>query len=429
MAGAEFPYVKLVSLARFFIALFLCALHILLFAGHALADEVRLETLIDEALKNSPEILMAEAKWKASGFRVPQAKSLPDPMFMFGYQNEGWSRYTYGEMEGAQWMFSASQMFPYYGKRELKGEMASRDAGAARASHESVRLKTIARVKELYFDLYAVYKELDLLEDKTALFIRIEEAANARYSAGMGMQQEVLMAQSEKYMILEKKEMARQKIRSLEAMLNAVIGKDSNAEIGRPADTPHSIVEATIDELQKKALEHSPELLSGSEMVAAADAKVRMAKREFYPDFTLAASYFKRGGDFEDMWSFTSSFNIPIFYKSRQQQAVLEAEALHSEATHNFESMKFMIFSAIRDNYFMVKTADRLMELYKDGLIPKTYQDFESSLAGYTTGGTEALTVITRLKSLIDYEMLYWGQFAEREKSIARIVAITGKGM
>jgi hypothetical protein len=30
--------------------------------------------------------------------KVPQARSLPDPMFMTGYQNEGWKKYTYGEM-------------------------------------------------------------------------------------------------------------------------------------------------------------------------------------------------------------------------------------------------------------------------------------------------------------------------------------------
>jgi hypothetical protein len=38
----------------------------------------------------------------------------------------------------------------------------------------------------------------------------------------------------------------------------------------------------------------------------------------------------------------------------------------------------------------------------------------------------EAITTISRLKSLFDYELLYWGQVIEREKAIARIEAITG---
>jgi outer membrane protein, heavy metal efflux system len=40
-------------------------------------------------------------------------------------------------------------------------------------------------------------------------------------------------------------------------------------------------------------------------------------------------------------------------------------------------------------------------------------------------GKTEALTVTTRLKALLDVELLYWAQYAEREKAIARLEALT----
>ena len=48
------------------------------------------------------------------------------------------------------------------------------------------------------------------------------------------------------------------------------------------------------------------------------------------------------------------------------------------------------------------------------------------------TGKIEAITVITRLKALIDYEFLYWRQFADREKAAARLdglAAITDYGV
>ena len=66
------------------------------------------------------------------------------------------------------------------------------------------------------------------------------------------------------------------------------------------------------------------------------------------------------------------------------------------------------------------------MSLYRDGLIPKSRQDVELSLSGYMTGTVDALTVITRLKSVIDFEISYWGQFAEHEKAAARLEAIAG---
>lgn len=126
------------------------------------------------------------------------------------------------------------------------------------------------------------------------------------------------------------------------------------------------------------------------------------------------------------MWSVTTAMNIPIFYRSKQRQGVLESEASQAEARREVEATKLMISSGIRDNHAMAVTAGRLMDLYRDGLIPKTHQDFESALAGYSSGSNDALTVINRLKALVDFELLYWVQFSEREKALARIEAAAG---
>lgn len=393
------------------------------------AEELKLQDLIGEALKNNHEIIMIEAKAGAARFRVPQAKSLPDPMFMIGYQNDGVRNlYTFGnEMAvDSQWMFTASQMFPFPGKLDLKGEMALKDAEGLIALRDAVRLKTAARIRELYFDLFVAYKDIDLLKEKQSLFERIEDASLARYSSGTGMQQEVLMAQTEKYMLLEKEEMRRQKIQSLEAMMNATIGREVNSPLGRPGDPGQTAFSQTMDELISTAYENSPEIAAKKKMAEAAGAKVKMAGKEFYPDFTINATYALKGRQFPDMWSMSAAVNIPLFYKTKQQPAVQEAEQSLSEAVHDIEAVKIMTASLIRDNYSMLRSAERLMDLYKNGLIPKTYQDFESALAGYTTGRIEALTVISRLKNIIEFELLYWTQFTEREKAIARIEAVSG---
>lgn len=406
----------------------LCSIVFIITTGSVFADELRLQDLIDEALTNNHEILASEARWKTSTFKIPQARSLPDPMFMIGYQNEGWRRYTFGEMEGAQWMFSLTQMFPFPGKLSLKGEMAERDSEAQHKLYEATRLKVIRQVKELYYDLYLAYKEIDLVEEKRRLFMRIEDAAIARYSSGIAPQQEVLMAQTEKYMLLEKKEMLKQNIQSIEAMLNATLGRDGNTPLGRPAEPSMTPFEYSMDELLHIAYEASPDVKMREKMISAADSRVAMAERGYYPDLTFTGTVMKRAREFEDMWSLTMAINIPIFYKTKQRQALNEARSLLSETEHELKATKIMISSEIRDNYSMVKTAERLMELYKTGLIQKTYQDFELALSGYVTGKVEAITVISRLKSLLDYETQYWRQFIEREKAIARIEAITGIG-
>lgn len=234
------------------------------------------------------------------------------------------------------------------------------------------------------------------------------------------------MAQTEKYMLLEREEMLKQKIQSLEGMLNAAVGRDVNSPLGRPVEPAFSEYGFNLEELINMAYANSPEIKARERMVASADAKVRLAKKEYYPDFTVTGSVMKKAGPFMDMWSLTAAFNIPLYYRTKQRQAVHEAEALLAEARSELQSAKLIISSNIRDSYAMFKTSEKLMDLYKSGLVPKATQDFESAIAGYATGKVEALTVVTTLKSLIDAEILYWGQFVEGEKAIARFEAMAG---
>ncbi|MGO9379236.1 MAG: TolC family protein [Dissulfurispiraceae bacterium] len=390
------------------------------------AEDLNLKQLIDEALRNSPELQASRSRTAASEYRIPQVKTLPDPMFSFGYQNVGFQKYTYGQDNDAWWMFSVSQTVPFPGKLSLKGDIASRESESIYASQEAMRLKTISRVKELYFDLYTTYKDIDLIHERTSLLNRVEDAALSRYSTGKGSQQEVLMAQTEKYMLLEKEEMLKQKIQSLEAMLNSVIGRSAEAPLGRPADTQPSVLTHSLNDLIKIAYAQSPEIEAKNQTIAAAEAKVSLAKKDYIPDFTITGSYFPRGNDFGDMWSLQAAINIPIFYRTKQRHAENEANALLAEARSEQELTRLIISSAIKDNYSMVQATDKLMALYQDGLIPKSRQDVELALSGYMTGSVDALTVITRLKSVIDFEISYWNQFAEHEKAVAKLEAIAG---
>lgn len=118
---------------------------------------LRLDELIAEAQRNSPEIQMVEARTEAARHRIPQAKSLQDPMVMFGYQNAGFDKITYSEDNDSQLLFSASQMFPYPGKRALKGEMAKQEAASLGAATAGARLLTVRTVTELFYDLFFAY--------------------------------------------------------------------------------------------------------------------------------------------------------------------------------------------------------------------------------------------------------------------------------
>ena len=392
----------------------------------AAAERLELQSLIDEALRQSPEVAAAEARAGAARFKVPQAKSLPDPMFMVGYQNEGFSRYTYGETLMSAWMFSASQMFPFPGKLGLKEAIASADADTLTDMVALTKLRISARVKELYYDLFLAYKDIDLIGEQLALYEQIENASVARYAAGKGTQQEVIMSQAGKYLLREKEEMSRQRIQSAEAMLNATLGRGVNSPLGRPAEPVFHPYEQDIEALLAVSYERSPEIRARSRMVRASETAVRLAQKEYYPDFTVSAEYDKKGGPYMDMWALKTAVNIPLYYRTKQRQGVYEAESALAASRGEFLAAKLSVASAARDRYSMIMSGERLMDLYRNALIPNARRDFDSSLSEYATGGTGAAAVISKLGALLEYETSYWRQFADREKAIARLMEITG---
>ena len=412
------------SISSSLLKIWLLLFSVFLLAASYSSDDPQLASLIDEALKNSPEIQASSSRREAARLRIPQAGSLPDPQFSFGYQNEGFDRYTYGEMSGSQWMFSASQQFYFPGKRALKEEMVKLDVESLTAMHDLLKLKTVARVKELYYDLFLAYKNIDLIAGKRELLIRVEELTLARYATGKAMQQDVLMAQTEKYMLLEKEEMLKQKVLSLAAMLGAAIGRHSG-QVERPNEPKYLPYSLEIDAALDLVLKNSPEIRSRGKMIDAADTRLKMAQREYLPDFTFGGSYYNRSGDFKDMWAATLTFNIPLYFYSKQRPATQEAKANISQAKQELEAVKLMIGAALRDNYSMLRSSEKLMAIYKNGLIPQNSQYMEQALTGYATGKTEAVNIISRVKTLLDYEFLYWSQFVERQKAIARLHAIT----
>ena len=388
------------------------------------AQDSQLQALINQAIICNPEIRAAEAKILAAELRIPQAKALPDPQITLGYQDDTFREFTLGDQELSWIVVQGSQTIPFFGKRKLRAQVASHEVMALKADLEGMKLKTASRVKELYYDLFLAYKNLDIIQTRTDLFKRTENAALLRYSTGMGQQQDVLLAQTERYNLLTQEEQWKNRIRIDESQLNALLARESGSPIKKPEELSPTTLPYNLNELTELAYKNSPELMARAMILTQQNSRVQLAKREAFPDFTVNGGVFPRGGEFTTMWMLTTTFNLPIYYYQKQKNAIREAEATTVETAYNLDTTRFDLSSNIRENYSTITASDRLIKIYKSGLIARTVQDFELSLIGYVTGKNDSLAVINTLRNLIDYETSYWEQFVEREKAIARIEAL-----
>ncbi|MGC9022753.1 MAG: TolC family protein, partial [Dissulfurimicrobium sp.] len=109
-------------------------------------------------------------------------------------------------------------------------------------------------------------------------------------------------------------------------------------------------------------------------MIEKANAGYRLAEREFYPDFNVSLEYMQRepamGGEGLDMYSLGLTFNLPV-RRARRYAMAAEAAAEEAEARAELNSLRNDIDSGIVDLLAQMKKRQKLITLYKTGIIPQ----------------------------------------------------------
>src|SRR5579872_5601038 len=174
-------------------------------APHQAHAVTPLADLLREAEQNNPQIQTAWQSWQAAKQVPSQVSTLPDPEFQVQQFSVGSPRpfAGYTNSDFAYIGLGVSQNLPYPGKLRLRGEIARSGADVSEQQYHSVRRAVLAELKAVYFQLAYLSKTLGILESDGRLLKQVEQSAEARYSAGMGNQQDVLQAQLEQTKLLE----------------------------------------------------------------------------------------------------------------------------------------------------------------------------------------------------------------------------------
>jgi len=390
------------------------------------ADAVQLEVLIREALERNPEVQAARRAVEAKRARIPQVRAWPDPTVSLSYGGNLLPPFTVmnGDPSSAR-QFMAEQEIPYPGKTRLRGEIATREADAEALTYEATWRRIAAEVKQAYFDLYFSDQSLSTLRQDRELLQRFAKVAEIRYSVGKAAQQDVLRAQVELSRLTERETVLEQTRQTLAAQLNSLRDLPVDAPIGSPAGIRQSVLPASLDELMAAAQANFPVLKRQRALVDGTRLTVELARKETRPNFSLGYTYMQRAG-MPDMYGITFSTSLPIFHRSKQDQAVVEAAAKLESARRTEANELTLLRYRVKQEYLQAQATDQLLKLYSQGIVPQSTLTLESSLSSYETGATDFLTVLSNFTTVLDYELGYHQQLAAHEKTLARLEELTG---
>lgn len=388
-------------------------------AEEALGDARRLSlnTLIEEALANNPDIPAAQQRFEAAKAVVPQVRTLPDPRVNLGYRDTLNREGEYG----------ISQEIPFPGKLSLRGEVAAKEAERAEQDYLAVRLNVVARLKEAFYELHLVHKSIEIVRKNLVLLKNFEKTAQARYAVGQGAQQDVFRAQTEISRLLQRLAIFEQQVKSLGAEINRILRRPPSDPLGVPesiAVTPLKLSPAGIQGLVERA---APLLRAQAKNVERENNAIALAKREYFPDFDLSVAGVRTEPRGQDGYRVMLGVRVPLYYATKQRYGVKGAVAGKEAAVQDLWATKQELSFRVQDNLARTQRAEQLVKLLQEAIIPQARLTLASAQANYAVGKVDFLTLLNSLLTLQENELELHSEITEHERALARLEEIIGE--
>ena len=386
-------------------------------SARATLPDPALDALVRTAIENTPELAAAHAAVEAARLRVEPARTLGDPSLSTTYQNDGTSL-SLGRAPGSFVGLMLSQPLPWPGKLPLAGQTAASEAREVESGTLGrARLTIEARMRNAWYDLILARGIDRLIEERRDTARQIEATTRDRYTAGLGVQQDVLRAQVELVRIDELKAAQRALITSRLAESNRLLGVPQDAALDTPADLPGTTPLSPAATWISSAFARSPEAAAAQQGIETGRLRVQMAKKNFRPDFVVSGGSMYRSNFAEGpMWQVGLGVSLPVWINKRQKNQLAEAQARVTEQTAETDVIGRELELRTRERIAQLEGANEVAMLYREKIVPLDQLSYESALSSYRAGKVPFITVFEAVNVLYSDRASYLGRLAEAAK-------------
>jgi outer membrane protein TolC len=280
--------------------------------------------------------------------------------------------------------------------------------------------KMMNMVRMNYYDLYLIEKKLQFNKENQLIINTFLSAAEAKYTVGKGMQQEVFKAQIEYSRLTNEEFILNQQKKNIYVELAGItkIKLDENTKISfADINTEYLLDKSSFDFNEKNseslvnyAFNHRADLKTLQNKVLMNETDLEMAKISRLPDLTLKAGYKILPFEDKNAFTFMVGINIPIApWTSGKYGYAIEKLNINIKTTQQeIESKKNEIRKDIITIINNIKAAKETMNYYYGVMIPQTENTLKSTQYNYETNMTNFLDLIDSYKMYQDAWIMYY---------------------
>jgi len=392
----------------------------------ALSESPSLEYLITYAYAHNPLIHAKKSALDEARQKTAVAGAWSDPQLSLGFWPGFWS-----DSGDQKWTAAISQEVPLPGKTAAARRAAQAAAVSGRIAVDAAVKDMVTAVTVSFHELVYLRGAQELARQNRAALESMAALAGSAYAGNRAALVDVMKAKSQAAQAAldliylaesEKTELAR---------LNALLDRPPDAPLGRFAPALAEPVAYTLSEIYCLARVGNSEILMARAEIASARAEYNMARYETYPETMLGLMVEKTdpadGGMAEpdNMVGLELGLSLPVWgaKNSGRRNAALAAveKALAGE-----RGMTNDILSMIRETWFKMENARRLVELYRESLIPQAARSMETARSWYRQGLGSLSDAVEIESSWYSFRLALLRAETDHAQNLARLEGLAG---
>jgi outer membrane protein, multidrug efflux system len=325
-----------------------------------------------------------------------------------------------------------------FGRVRRGFEAARAEAAAATAAFHNLLLTLQADVAINYFRLRALDSELEAVARTISLRREQLDMVAGRLNAGVGNELDVARARAEMANAeAEAAALSRQRA-EVENALAILTGNNPSEFIIHPDPRngtfwnpePPAIPVGLPSEL----LERRPDVAEAERQIAAANARIGIAKAAAFPVIRLTGSGGFVSGDFQSLfdwdsriWSIGPSVSIPLFAGGRNRANQARAAAAHEEAIMRYRQRVLVAFADVENSLAAIRFVGEQKEAQNRAL-ENARQAAGLAQMRYEAGIVGYLDVVDANRAVLQNERTSVQLAGQRLTSIVQLIKALGGG-
>jgi cobalt-zinc-cadmium efflux system outer membrane protein len=391
-----------------------------------------LEEFIRGAIDANPHFRAMLSEYRAAIQKIPQVTALPDPMLTFTQ----FIRSPETRVGPQTHSLTISQRFPWFGKLDLQGKIAVREASARYEQYRAYERQLAARVKDAFYELGYLDRSIEIAGEEQLVLEYYEQLAETRYATGGGLQHEVIKVQTEITKILDRLEILSEQRDTVVSRLNTLRSRRPEEPIPPPrpvgpAELPTFMLD--LERLYGMGEANRPELRAALDAIEGDELGVELSRKDYWPDVTVSAGLINVDGR-EDLsgralpppdngknaYNFSVGINIPI-RRDKYRAAELAAGERVIAGRDRYDAIADEMRFEIQTEVNRIETLNRQLDLYERVLIPQAEGALRSVETAYETGLTGALDLLDSERVLLNIRLAQERFVSDYMKALSRL--------